>query len=261
MNLNVTQMPTMETDEPSDFPQKDFRQDFMYAMVKHGLLDAEAPSRVLGIPEEEIPPLLEVNQIVEETSDLMDEESAIERVVGRLAGLDGNQGIVVRGILDVCPVLRTLTLIQLVQSWISTHDIHSLSLLSTGLMKDPSLIDQIFLHTSIQSLIEPIRELLDTWTIDEEDDNGEHQLIYEQYNSILFLICYCVHRFGRRSALDDPDGPGFVRTWLREFSKAKWLDMLSDEDSNAIGTWISALFDGDGISDDLVRYVHQGNSR
>lgn len=41
--------------------------------------------------------------------------------------------------------------------------------------------------------------------------------------------------------------------WLREFSKAKWLDMLSDEDSMAIGTWITALFDGDGISDELVR--------
>lgn len=30
--------------------------------------------------------------------------------------------------------------------------------------------------------------------------------------------------------------------------------MLSDDDSNAIGTWITALFDGDGISDELVRY-------
>jgi len=69
------------------------------------------------------------------------------------------------------------------------------------------------------------------------------------------LICYCVHHFGRSHALEDPDGPGFVRTWLREFSKAKWLDVLSDEDSNAIGTWITALFDGDGISDDLVRYL------
>ena len=83
---------------------------------------------------------------------------------------------------------------------------------------------------------------------------GEHQLIYEQYNSILFFICYCIHHFGRQVCLDDPDGPGFVRTWLREFSKAKWLDMLSDEDSNAIGVWITALFDGDGISDELVRY-------
>jgi hypothetical protein len=82
----------------------------------------------------------------------------------------------------------------------------------------------------------------------------EHVSTYEQYNSILFLICYCVHHFGRENVLDDPDGPGFVRTWLREYSKAKWLDMLLDEDSNAIGTWITALFDGEGISDDLVRY-------
>jgi hypothetical protein len=103
MNLNVTQMPTMETDEPSDFPQKDFRQDFMYAMVKHGLLDAEAPSRILGIQVEEIPPLLEVNQIVEEAGDLMDEEAVFERIVGRLTALDGNQGVVVHGILEVCP--------------------------------------------------------------------------------------------------------------------------------------------------------------
>jgi len=103
MNLNVTQMPTMETDEPSEFPQKDFRQDFMYAMVKQGLLDVEAPSRVLGIQVEEIPPLLEVNQIVEEAGDLMDEEGVVERIVGRLAGLDGNQGVVVHGILEVCP--------------------------------------------------------------------------------------------------------------------------------------------------------------
>jgi hypothetical protein len=106
MNLNVTQMPALETDEPSDFPQKDFRQDFMYAMVKYGLLDAEAPSRILGIQVEEIPALLDVKQIVEDAGDLMDEEGAVERVVGGLAGLDGNQGVVVLAILDVCP-LRT----------------------------------------------------------------------------------------------------------------------------------------------------------
>jgi hypothetical protein len=102
INLNVTQMPPLETDEPSEFPQKDFGQDFMYAMVKHGLLDAEAPSRVLGIQVEEIPQLLDVKQIVEDAGDLMDEEGAVERIVGRLAGLDGNQGVIVHAILDVC---------------------------------------------------------------------------------------------------------------------------------------------------------------
>lgn len=68
-------------------------------------------------------------------------------------------------------------LIQLVQMWVSSHNIHSLSLLCAGLMREPGLIDQIFLHTSIPSLIEPLREFLDTWTIDEEDDNGSIILI------------------------------------------------------------------------------------
>jgi len=56
--------------------------------------------------------------------------------------------------------------------WISSNNMHSLSMLCAGLMRDPSLIDQFFIHTSIPSLIEPLREFLDTWTIDEDDDNG-----------------------------------------------------------------------------------------
>jgi len=39
-------------------------------------------------------------------------------------------------------------------------------------MTDPSLIEQVFVHTSIPSLIEPLREFLDSWTIDEDEENG-----------------------------------------------------------------------------------------
>jgi hypothetical protein len=45
-------------------------------------------------------------------------------------------------------------------------------MLCTGLMRDTTSLDQIFLHTSIPSLIEPLREFLDGWTIDDDDDNG-----------------------------------------------------------------------------------------
>jgi hypothetical protein len=56
--------------------------------------------------------------------------------------------------------------------WTSTSNMHALSFLCSGLMADLSIIDQIFLHTSFPSLIEPLREFLDTWTIDEDEDNG-----------------------------------------------------------------------------------------
>lgn len=98
MNLNVPAIPNLEGDDGGDFPQKDFRQDFMYSMVKFGLLDGEAPSRILGIPVEDIPGLLEVKDIVEDTADIMDEEGAVDRLLRRL---DGNQGIYASAILEV----------------------------------------------------------------------------------------------------------------------------------------------------------------
>lgn len=105
LNLNVPTLPTLETGEMGP-PIKDFRQDFMYAMVKFGLFDRQAPSRVLGIPAEEIPTLLEVKEIVEDAGDLMDEEGAVERILARLRNLDGNQSITVSAILDVLPTLN-----------------------------------------------------------------------------------------------------------------------------------------------------------
>lgn len=39
-------------------------------------------------------------------------------------------------------------------------------------MLDPSIISQMFIHTSPKSLVEPLRDFLDSWTIDEDDDNG-----------------------------------------------------------------------------------------
>jgi hypothetical protein len=70
-------------------------------MVKFGLLDAEAPSRIMGTVIEEIPVLLAVREIVEDANDIMDEEGAIERIVLRLGELDGNQSVGIAAILEV----------------------------------------------------------------------------------------------------------------------------------------------------------------
>jgi hypothetical protein len=81
--------------------------------VKFGLLDPEAPSRTIGIVTEEIPVLLTVREIVEDASDMMDEEGGIERIILRLDELDGNQSICVSAILEVHP----LRLYLLTISW------------------------------------------------------------------------------------------------------------------------------------------------
>lgn len=101
MNLNVPAIPNLEGDDTGNFSQKDFRQDFMYSMVSFGLLDIEAPSRILGIQVEQNLGLMDVKDIVEEAGDVMDEESAVERLIGRLSNLDGNQSVIVSAILEV----------------------------------------------------------------------------------------------------------------------------------------------------------------
>ena len=102
MNLNIAAMPNLEEDDQStNFAQKDFRQDFLYSMVKFGILDVETPSKILGMQIEQIPGLMEVKDIVEEAGDVMDEDGAVERIVARLGSLDGNQSIIVTAIVEV----------------------------------------------------------------------------------------------------------------------------------------------------------------
>ena len=95
MNLNVTSL-----EDGSIL--KDFRQDFLFAMVKFGFLSAEGPGRVLGLEQTgEIGTLLEAKDVVEDAGDIMDEESAIQRMLERLRELEGNQSVVVSAILEV----------------------------------------------------------------------------------------------------------------------------------------------------------------
>jgi hypothetical protein len=105
LNLNVPSLPNLDGADDELSLAKDFRLDFMKSMVKFGLLDAEAPSRILGVQVEEIPGLLDPKEIIEEAGDLMDEEGAVERIIERLSALDGNQGIIVTAILEVLAVL------------------------------------------------------------------------------------------------------------------------------------------------------------
>jgi len=85
--------------------QKDFRQDFVYSMIKHGLLDFEAPARLLGVAAtEDMTPLVQKDEIIEEANDIMDEEGAVQRLLQRMGTLDGNQAVIVAGILEVSAV-------------------------------------------------------------------------------------------------------------------------------------------------------------
>jgi hypothetical protein len=98
MNLNVTSL-----DDGSLL--KDFRQDFLFSMVKFGFLSAEAAGRVLGVQTGEIGPLVQAREVVEEGGEGMDEEDGVRRVLERVREMEGNQSVVVEAILEVMSLL------------------------------------------------------------------------------------------------------------------------------------------------------------
>ena len=104
-NLNLAQIAEMEAAQESgeltNFTPKDFRHDFLYAMVKWGLVTPEVPAEILGVEMEEILPVIDVRDILEEAGDIMYEDAGIERIIERFVALDGNQSIVANGILEV----------------------------------------------------------------------------------------------------------------------------------------------------------------
>jgi len=103
VTLNVPSLANLSDQNPDslDLPTKDYRQDFVHALVKFGFLESQALFRALGLAETEIPPLIDVKEITDDASDFMDEEGAIERIIERLGKLDGNQSVVVAAIVEV----------------------------------------------------------------------------------------------------------------------------------------------------------------
>ena len=103
LSLNVPSLDNLSgpNSETLGLPAKDYRQDFMCALIKFGFLDVDAPMRLLGIETEEISPLADVKDITDEANDFMDEEGAIQRIIDKLGRLDGNQSVIVAAIVEV----------------------------------------------------------------------------------------------------------------------------------------------------------------
>jgi hypothetical protein len=103
MSLTVRPISQVEGDTGEFFPAIDYRYNFMIAMIKYGFLDPGAPSRILGIAQEDIPALAEVKEIVDSANEFGDEEGCITRILERLAEYTGNQNVIAAAILEVPP--------------------------------------------------------------------------------------------------------------------------------------------------------------
>lgn len=124
------------------------------------------------------------------------------------------------------------------------------------LARKPQSLDILLLFNKPELIFQPLCELLDNWRYDEDrEDQGEYQLVYEEFSSILLIFQALAYRYGLSAAdlkIHSPDS--FVGKLLSKTHHARHLDDLSDQEKAQIGGWVHGLFDSDvsGLGDELM---------
>ena len=85
---------------------------------------------------------------------------------------------------------------------------------------------------------------------------GEYQPVYEEFGYILLLVLCIIYRFNLSVRdLGNTSDDRFVPQMLKRCGKEYSLEDLKNADDKhaQLGGWIKALYDGEGISDELMQ--------
>lgn len=112
-------------------------------------------------------------------------------------------------------------------------------------------LDAIALFTDAAGLLRPLCRMLVEWKHDE--DQGEHQPVYNEFSACLLLVLAMSHRFGlTTSELGLLEEDSIIRRLLERRDPQTQLQSLTPEQSKRLGGWIGGLFETEGISDELM---------
>lgn len=152
-----------------------------------------------------------------------------------------------------CQYAFAAALAKVITDCINSGELDNLARLCRLLSNDVTTLDICLLYISPEQLLHPISGLV------EEDgndllQNGEEPSVL---GAILLFAQVIIQKAlsANRTAdkLLPPDKYRFMNTWIQSASSAYGLASLSASDQGIISSWITALFDSDGISDDLIK--------
>lgn len=135
----------------------------------------------------------------------------------------------------------------------ANKDTMSLKTLCSHLARKPLALDVMLLFDKTATILQPLCELLDNWSYDE--DQGEYQPVYEEFGSILLLLLAFVNRYNLSSSdLGVRSADSFVSKLLGKGHLSRPLDELSEQEKGQLDGWIHGLFDVDagGLGDELM---------
>ncbi|KAI5784724.1 mediator complex, subunit Med5 [Geopyxis carbonaria] len=213
------------------------QQEFLFACALHGVISESDIQGILGeLPLGALPANGRYNSQVLLTDCMMDPIRLDRLVEEEIEAMDGNSGAVCRAIFE------------LIRQMCVSRETMPLHRVCAVLTRKPASIDVMALFVKPAELLQPLCTLLDTWRY--EEDQGEYQPVYEEFGAILLLVLTIVHRFNiPPSSLPVPP-TSFIPTLLT--TSARPLDELDETTSTQLGGWLKELFEGEGISDDLL---------
>ncbi|KAB5563076.1 mediator complex subunit Med5 [Coniochaeta sp. 2T2.1] len=220
------------------------RQDFFYACLLHGLVSESSREKILGdITFQSLPGggRYQKDVLVQEC---LQNPERMKELIGEIDAMEGNAGAVCQALAEV--------LVQLCHN----KETMSLKQWCGQLARKPQSLDILLLFNKPELIFRPLCELLDNWTHDEDrEDQGEYQLVYEEFSSVLLIFQALVYRYGLSAAdLKIHSPASFVGKLLSKTHHARHLDDLSEQERGQIGGWVHGLFDADvsGLGDELM---------
>ncbi|KAG4434630.1 hypothetical protein IFR05_009894 [Cadophora sp. M221] len=217
------------------------RTDFCFACCLHGLIEE---SDIIGLLEDEpMQSLPAGGRYVKDdlVQQCLSDPERTESLIDELQLMDGNVGAVSQAITEVIARLC------------SNKETMSLKGLCSKLVKIPSSLDVVLLFDKPTAFLQPICDLLDNWSYDE--DQGEYQPVYEEFGSILLLVLSFANRYNLSTVdLGIRTQDSFVAKLLNQGHLSRKMEQLSDQEQTHLDGWIKGLFDNEsgGLGDELM---------
>ncbi|PWN89161.1 Med5-domain-containing protein [Acaromyces ingoldii] len=172
-------------------------------------------------------------------------ETLIEQ---RLSGGDDVQDLFDRIVSDyAAQEVFATTLLRLLEDW---TDLEPLSRICRALTASPTALEVLLLYISPSQLLHPFATVL---IRDDLAESGDEPSVLA---SILLFTQAIVQR-GLLAGYQVEDLLGtedhFLSTFTRSSSAVWSLSSLDASEQNLISRWVTALYDSDGISDELIR--------
>ena len=217
----------------------DVRQDFLLACVLHSLVLEESIPRIYGeVPMSGLPAggrLFRENLVTQCQSN----PQRLEELINEIENMDGNAGAVVGAVTDV------------IRNMCATKDTMSLKSVCSSLSRKPLALDVIMQYASPVSILQPLCQLLNEWKY--EEDQGEHQPVYEDFAGILLLTLAMVNRYDLTKAdLGVGNDQSFVSQLLDTGLQSRSQKDLSEDDSKRLSNWIRGLYETQGITEEVM---------